>query len=327
MSTVATTAPRTTPSTATAKSTHAMTNNMKSRSSSSSPVTLTPYENLAVGAVGGALEVSLQMPILTYKFCVQEGRALPKSIGGWYRGVFVQAGTVAPITALQFMVNGMIQNSILQYKKSKETSNATATAATKLSSMEQIYAAAGAGFVSAVVYSPVDLITIQQQKLVMNPIQTGVHIVRNFGIMNGICRGFWTCAGRETIYTAGYLGLAPVLTSEFVLPLLQPTKDGEASQSPTLLTSFVGACIAGTVAAVITHPLDTAKTCVQSDMVGKTWSTGRQAIRELVANHGGISSLYRGMIPRTTRLCGAFFVCLCVRDAFVSYKEKQQREQ
>jgi hypothetical protein len=68
-------------------------------------VPLSPLENLAVGALGGALETCLQMPIITYKFCVQEGRALPRNVSGWYRGVFVQASTVAPITAIQFMVN------------------------------------------------------------------------------------------------------------------------------------------------------------------------------------------------------------------------------
>jgi hypothetical protein len=55
-------------------------------------VPLSPAENLSVGAFGGALETCLQMPILTYKFCLQEGRALPTSVSGWYRGVGVQAG-------------------------------------------------------------------------------------------------------------------------------------------------------------------------------------------------------------------------------------------
>jgi hypothetical protein len=68
-------------------------------------VPLSPLENLSVGALGGALETCLQMPIITYKFCVQEGRALPRNVSGWYRGVSVQASTVAPITAVQFMVN------------------------------------------------------------------------------------------------------------------------------------------------------------------------------------------------------------------------------
>ena len=82
-----------------------MTLSSKKEDSSSVRVPLSPLENLSVGAFGGALETCLQMPILTYKFCVQEGRPLPTSFAGWYRGVFIQASTVAPITALQFMVS------------------------------------------------------------------------------------------------------------------------------------------------------------------------------------------------------------------------------
>jgi hypothetical protein len=36
----------------------------------------------------------VNMPVKTYKFCAQEGRALPKSVAGWFRGVGVQAGEV-----------------------------------------------------------------------------------------------------------------------------------------------------------------------------------------------------------------------------------------
>lgn len=36
----------------------------------------------------------MNMPVKTYKFCAQEGRALPKSVAGWFRGVGVQAGEV-----------------------------------------------------------------------------------------------------------------------------------------------------------------------------------------------------------------------------------------
>ena len=45
-------------------------------------------------------------------------------------------------------------------------------------------------------------------------------------------------------------------------------------------------------------------------------------MKKLVSG-GGIASLYRGMLPRTVRLCGAFFVCLMVRDAAIEYKTQQ----
>jgi hypothetical protein len=63
-------------------------------------VTLSGPENVSLGAIGGVFETVIQMPLITYKICVQEGRALPKG-SGWYRGVFANASSLAPITALQ----------------------------------------------------------------------------------------------------------------------------------------------------------------------------------------------------------------------------------
>jgi hypothetical protein len=228
-------------------------------------MTLTGAENLAVGAVGGCLEVCIQMPILTYKFCLQEGRPLPSTVAGFYRGVGVQASTVAPITAIQFLFNGMLQGVILKARSSSSdrnhhhhhhhhhhlgttTTTTATTTTTKLSDVETIAAAAGAGAISAVVYSPVDLLTIQQQKLGLNSVGKTVQtLVQDHGV-RGLYRGFWSCVGREALYTAGYLGLAPVFTSR----LLQ---DVPSLQEHHLAASIIGACTAGTLAAITTHPV------------------------------------------------------------------------
>mmetsp|Transcript_1628 Transcript_1628/g.4460 ORF Transcript_1628/g.4460 Transcript_1628/m.4460 type:complete len:308 (-) Transcript_1628:80-1003(-) len=266
-------------------------------------VHLTPMENLAAGAFGGALETCLQMPILTYKFCLQEGRQLPSTLGGWYRGVGVQAGTVAPITALQFMANGLLQRLVLG-------SYVSTAAASPLTDTQRIGTAAGAGFISAVLYSPVDLLTIQQQRLQLSLVGTIGSITQMYG-MAGLYRGFLTCASREAIYTAGYLGLAPVVTHRLIRATNQ-------SIDP-LLAKVCGACLAGTAAALVTHPIDTVKTVLQSDMDRHRWKTARQSFGKLL-EQGGVASLYRGVVPRTVRLCGAFFVCVMVQDAAMQWK-------
>ena len=198
------------------------------------------------------------------------------------------------------MVNGVLQKLVL------------GSSTRSLTDAETIATAAGAGAVSALVYSPVDLITIQQQKMELNPIRTFKVLLQSHGI-SGIYRGLLSCACRESFYTAGYLGLAPVITAK----ILQGD-NGEAS----FVASFAGACAAGTTAAVITHPIDTAKTCVQSDMSAKQWPTARYAISRLMLDEG-VASLYRGFLPRTVRICGATFVCLMVRDAAIELKTRQ----
>jgi hypothetical protein len=282
-------------------------NNNSEKQQQQQRIPLTRTENLAVGAVGGALETCLQMPVLTYKFCLQEGRALPTSIPGWYRGVAVQASIVAPITAIQFMCNGILQNAFLSLRSRNDnnTVDGTTTNPAPLSDGETILAAAGAGAISAIAYSPVDLLTIQQQKLQLDLWGTTKTVVQQYGF-SGLYRGFYASVGREALYTAGYLGFAPVITARSV-------NDAQYLSDRPLMASIVGACTAGTLAAITTHPIDTAKTCIQSDMTGTTWTSTIGTMQTLV-RVGGISSLYRGMVPRTVRLCGAFFVCLMVRD-------------
>ena len=264
---------------------------------------LTVFENLAVGAVGGSLETTLQMPILTYKFAKQEGRPLPKTVPGWYRGVFVQAGTVAPITALQVMLNGVIGSIALKGENRELTGN------------EKICTSAVAGACSAVVYSPVDLTTIQQQKLGLNPIQTVQHLVKEHGAMC-MFRGFMPCAIREAIYTAGYLGMGPLVTAALA------TKFDVFDDKP-FAAALTGACIAGVGAGLLTHPFDTAKTCVQSDMVGAKWTSARQAMPTLL-RESGITSLFRGGAARALRNCGAFYIVMSLREKAIDYKTAQE---
>eukprot|EP00978_Attheya_sp_CCMP212_P031418 scaffold118654_cov45-Attheya_sp.AAC.2 len=276
-----------------------------SKGASSFRMPLSPLENLSVGAFGGAFEVCLQMPMLTYKFCAQEGRPLPKNLGGWYRGVAVQAGTVAPITAIQFMFNGLLQSIV---RGGDVTRN--------LTSGETIATAAGAGALSAIIYSPVDLTTIQQQKLSLNPVQTVQHIYQTYGVQ-GLFRGFGSCAVREAIYTAGYLGLAPVMT-------VQLTQQIEWFHDKPFAAAFGGASVSGIVATILTHPIDTAKTVVQADMAGTKYQSMGTALPKLLLE-GGIQNMFKGVVPRMVRICGAFFICMSFREMAMDYKTSRQR--
>eukprot|EP00494_Astrolonche_serrata_P026486 UN26748 len=115
---------------------------------------------------------------------------------GWYQGVGVQVASVAPITAIQVMING-----ILERLTTGGTRNST--------KIEQIINSCLAGAISSVVYCPADLTMIHQQKLNLSAINTLKHIMKTHGTMR-IYRGLVSTAVREAIYTCGYLGMAPV---------------------------------------------------------------------------------------------------------------------
>ncbi|CAL6353418.1 unnamed protein product [Bathycoccus prasinos] len=262
--------------------------------------TLSDTENLAVGALGGILETGIQMPLITYKITSQDGRPMPKNIQGWYRGVVANAGAVAPITAFQMAVNGGLERLILAGDTSRE-----------LQAHEKIGAAMGAGAISSILYSPLDLVVIQQQKLATSIGGALSAVTKEHG-MAALFRGFTSCAVRESIYTAGYLGVGPVATQH--IKTMHPffSENEQAAR-------IAGSCFAGTMAAVMTHPVDTAKTCMQGDMASTTYRNAGSALGQVYSEHG-IGGLYRGGAARTARICGAFFIVDNVREAAMKYK-------
>lgn len=99
------------------------------------PVRLSDTENLLVGAIGGTIETSLQMPLITWKICVQEGRAYPTVLREWYRGVFINAGSLSPITAVQCYANSLFASAIYKAKGDQH----------RLTDIEQLSCSAAAG--------------------------------------------------------------------------------------------------------------------------------------------------------------------------------------
>ena len=243
------------------------------------------------------------VPLITFKICVQSGKPFPSGVGGWYRGVFAAAAPLAPITACQVAVNGAIERAVTGGDRD-------------LRDAERVGVAMAAGAASSVLYSPVDLVVIQQQKRGLDsPFKTISAITSERGVA-GLMRGFSACVVREAIYTAGYLGLAPI-AKEYLVENHEHFKRNE------LQASIVGSCVGGTVAAMLTHPVDTAKTCFQSDMAGGTYPNARTALRKVFAE-GGVRALYGGGMARTARLCGAFFVINNVREYAIDWKTKRE---
>ena len=205
-------------------------------------VLLSEAENSVVGAIGGALETSLQMPILTAKICFQEKRPLPKGLG-LYRGIGIQVGSMAPVTAIQVMATGFYQKLL-------------GAATRKLSDNEVILAAVAGGFTCSVVYGPADFLMIHQQRLGMGLMGTYQAVAKEFGSLIPY-RGVVSCGAREAVYVGGYMGFAPVVTEKIRALNLTNSE---------VLTSILGSCAIGVPAALVSHPIDTAKTVFQADL-------------------------------------------------------------
>ena len=257
---------------------------------------LSENENLAVGIVGGCTETLILMPVLTWKFCAQEGRPYPR-FPGMYRGAGVLASSVAPITGMQMFVNGLLEKTLT--KGARAPTDA-----------ESIGSALGAGAVSASLYGPAEVAAIHAGKLGLSSKEAALHLLKTYGVTS-FFRGVAPTAGREAIYTAGYLGLAPVFTAR-----LMKQKGWEES---FFTSAVIGSCAAGVLANLASHPVDTAKTVVQADVTGRVYKNMLQSL-PLLYRESGWAALYRGGLPRTVRTCGAFFIVSTIREKCIQWK-------
>jgi len=259
---------------------------------------LSPLMNIAVGGGGGMIETYVQMPIITWKYCTQEGRKFPTTIPGWWRGGIVQSSSVAPITAFQVMVNGLLEKLVTGGRRD-------------VTSIENIYTAMLAGAASGLIYCPADLMVIQQQKLNMSAPDAFRHLRGLYGNLFWT-RGMLSTAGREAAYTSGYLGLAPVafLTAREYI-----------NNEP--LAMVCSGIFAGTIAAMVSHPLDTGKTVMQADIARKQYPTALAAIRSYYSMYG-ITSLYKGGFARVLRVVNACIIVAGIREMTVRYKTAQE---
>jgi len=259
---------------------------------------LSPFMNIAVGGCGGMIETYVQMPIITWKYCTQEGRKFPTTLPGWWRGGIVQSSSVAPITAFQVMVNGILEKLV--------------TGGTRdVTPMENLGTALLAGAASGLVYCPADLMVIQQQKLNMTAPNAFKHLRSVYGNLFWT-RGMLSTMGREAAYTSGYLGMAPIA--------FLTVKEYVSNEPLAMVCSGI---FAGTIAAMLSHPLDTGKTVMQADIARKQYPTALSAIRAYY-NMYGVTSLYKGGFARVLRVINACIIVAGIREMAIRYKTAQE---
>jgi hypothetical protein len=121
-----------------------------------------------------------------------------------------------------------------------------------LSSPEQMLTGFGAGAISALAGSPLELLMIQTQ------VKGGSLIARaqELGFNSVWGRGFVCTVMREGIWSVGYLAFPPIFNNFF------------RTTWPELFTSddtarFPAAVVGGAIACTLSMPFDTCKTCMQ----------------------------------------------------------------
>lgn len=210
---------------------------------------LSGLENFSLGSLT-ALVVGLTLqPTLYWKNAAQQGKPFTMDPRVIYRGLGAALSAEIGQMALQFYLTGMVQQLILG-----NNANRPMTAG------EELTAALTGGAISALYTSPVELVMVQQQNFGSTMPNTAKRILSERGLIQGLSRGLSATMSRDAIYTAGLLGITPVVQRK-----LQERGFGSST------AGFCASVTAGVICGTVSCPLDAAKTCLQGDLMGTTY--------------------------------------------------------
>jgi Mitochondrial carrier protein len=223
---------------------------------------------------------------------VQQRQPISLNPQHWYRGVSANCVNMGSCTMIQFVVGGKLRS----FVQGDSTRN--------LSLAEEMACGIGAGSVSAIVGSPLELVMIQQQRKGGATMATISNIasqgIPSFG------RGFMGAMTREALWTCGYLSIPPVVRRTLMESYPEQFPDNTRARVPAALLGGLFACY-------LTHPFDTVKTCMQGDIERTSYGTFSQTAR-LLYTESGIPAFYRGATFRYGRMVCAVFIMDYLRE-------------
>lgn len=245
---------------------------------------LSSAENAMVGVGAGIIEVTILQPMLYWKNATQQKLQLTFNPRTIYRGLTMSITNMGILTGLQFPLSNAVAMTLTGGEKRR------------LSSFESISSSFIGGMVSGLVCCPMELVMVQQQRFGGSVVSTPSRLINSHGITI-LSRGLITSCGREALFTAGYLGIGPSFSRE-----LREKYDFSPGNAKLL-----GAIGAGIIAATLSHPLDTIKTCMQGDIERKRFGTFSETAKTLF-QEDGFKRFFKGWNWRTGRMICAVFI-------------------
>ncbi|MDP3889292.1 MAG: MC/SLC25 family protein [bacterium] len=271
--------------------------------------------NLAIGSATGIVEVTVDQPLISIKNGLQQGKkALGSAINTaevadqckvvsfkrafdprvLYRGFGTNIAGMAPTVAVTIATNAALANLFTK----KDTKTLTGMAAL-------------AGGISALVSTPIELFILHQGNTGKSAFSTVKQLVAESGV-GVMARGITPKVGREGIFSAGFL-------------VAYPWVEGQVRAHVTDNTVAViglSTVIAGGCTAYVSHPLDTTSTVMQADPKKKLVTTTWQAAH-FIYNKYDWKGFYKGVTPRTTRICLAIPLMHYVKEGLTRWANNQ----
>lgn len=240
---------------------------------------LNEFQNATVGMTVGVIEVACLQGFNYAKNMVQQGLPLTLDPRKLYRGVGANMVNMGSCTMIQFAVGGALRRTVSGGDNEK-----------RLTLTQEMACGIGAGTVSALAGSPLELIMIQQQRKGGNVIST----IGNLASPALISRGFIGAAVREALWTCGYLSIPPIVRRHLLENFPDTFKTNAEARVPAALLGGLFACY-------LTHPFDTIKTCMQGDIERKKYGTLTETAKTIYGE-SKIPGFYRGATFRYGRM-------------------------
>lgn len=232
---------------------------------------LSGTENVILGMVTGVMSKCVNYPFLVWKNTQQQGLKLSTTWttkGGQfnpmlvYRGLPMACLNLGGTNAVQFAGAGFFQRVL-------------ASTGGMDKDQVQVGGAFLGGLASGLPCSFWELIMIQQQRFGGSLVGTPARIVAEYGVTS-LARGTIMTMGREAMFTMSMLGVTPLIQQKLV------ETSGWEKNTALAAGSLTGALLAG----VVTHPMDTIKSCMQGDMAGAKYGGIVQTGKAIAAEHG-----------------------------------------
>jgi hypothetical protein len=210
-----------------------------------------------------------------------------------YRGVGANCINMGSCTMIQFAVGGKLKNMMTSGESVPRN----------LTLVEEMSCGIGAGTISALVGSPLELVMIQQQRKGGSAAMIVKDILKNPG---NIYRGLTGMAIREALWTCGYLSIPPVVRRTLMENYPDTFTTNDKARVPAALLGGLFACY-------LTQPFDTIKTCMQGDIEREVFGTLTQTGSKIYSD-SGITGFYRGATFRYGRMVCAVFIMDYMKD-------------
>lgn len=237
-----------------------------------------PLINGVIGAIAGVTEAILEQPLLYFKNTLQRGDPIewfkPKI---WYRGLGMNIVALTPSIGLQTASNTSLKSVMPGSGMPIEMSRAFI-----------------AGLTSVLLWTPVELIMLDQQKKNRNILETARCLIKEAG-WRVLFRGSSAIALREGPWAVSYLVGFPLAQKAIKNQIDNPIVGNVGAY-------FGAGALVGSAYTVTTQPFDTIQICMQADYQGIVVKNMRDAVRNIYRTRG-IKGFFSGVVPRTIN-CG-----------------------